>query len=122
MHPIDPYASPGYGGDAVLGEDDELVRRLRALKWTEVDPQLRFRCWEEFSRKLEEGGLPAGSRPARAGDGGDLYAFTRGSGPRRTTGELQLPGLLRRVAQGPGGRLDLARPPARRGGLAARVA
>lgn len=122
MYSIDPFETPQFGPGPLVGESDELVRRLRGLKWTEVDPKLRFRCWEEFSQKLAENGLAAAeSGPAR--ENGDSYAFTRGERLRRTTGELRLPGRLRRASQGPGGRLDLARPLSRRAGLnLARVA
>lgn len=123
MHSTDPFETSSSDQGLLIGEGDELVRRLRGLKWTEVDPELRFRCWEQFSQRLAEKGLAPSSSPAVA-DGGDVYAFSRGERLRRTTGELRLPGRLRRVAQGPGGRLDLARPLSRRTGLslAARVA
>jgi hypothetical protein len=56
-------------------EDDELVRRLRSLDWPEVSPELRKRCWEEFSGRLtDQNGRPAASA-ARAL--GERYAFSR---------------------------------------------
>lgn len=121
MHSIDPYESPLFDQGPLSGEGDELVRRLRGLKWTEVDPQLRFRCWEDFSQKLADRGLsdgPPSPPTAIANSSRDVYEFSRG-GPRRSSGELRLPNLFRRVSlsQGPGGRLDLARPLSRRGGL-----
>lgn len=40
--------------DEWLNEDDELVKRLRNLQWHQVGPELRQRCWEEFSRRIAE--------------------------------------------------------------------
>ncbi len=122
MHSIDPYETPLNDQGPLSGEGDELVRRLRGLKWTEVDPQLRFRCWEEFSRKLADKGVAAGSSAQPAARAGrDVYEFSRGEGSKGRTGELRLPNLFRRVSlsQGPGGRLDLSRPLARGAGLTA---
>lgn len=42
------------GYDWLQNEDDELVRRLRNLEWPRVRPELRQRCWEEFSRRIAE--------------------------------------------------------------------
>ena len=120
MHSIDPHETPIFDQGPLSGEGDELVRRLRGLKWTEVDPQLRFRCWEQFSEKLADRGLsdepPA---PPAAADSRSVYEFSRGEGSKGRTGELRLPNVFRRVSlsQGPGGRLDLGRPLSRRGGL-----
>lgn len=119
MHSIDPYETPLFDQGPLSGEGDELVRRLRGLKWTEVDPQLRFRCWEEFSQKLAAKGLADGPpAPPTATAGRDVYEFSRGERPKRT-GELRLPNVFRRVslAQGPGGTLSLGRPLSRRAGL-----
>lgn len=33
-------------------EDDELIRRLRNLKWPEVQPEVRERCWREFQKRI----------------------------------------------------------------------
>lgn len=118
MHSINPQGTPQFGYGPLAGEGDELVRRLRGLKWTEVDPQLRFRCWEEFSQKLAERAAFNEAPSTASGESREVYEFSRGDRARRTTGELRLPNILRRVAQGPGGRLDLARPSlARRPGL-----
>lgn len=35
-------------------EDDPLVRRLRNLKWPEVRPELRERCWKAICEKVEQ--------------------------------------------------------------------
>lgn len=120
MHSIDPHDTPRF--DPLVAENDELVRRLRALKWTEVDPRLRFRCWEAFSKKLNASGPPAAA--GAGADSRDIYEFSRSEGLRRATPELRLPPLLRRASQGPGTRLDVARPLSRRAGLdlATRVA
>ncbi len=109
MHSFDPHETSQVG-HGVAGEGDELVRRLRGLKWTEVDPQLRFRCWEEFSRRLADAGPESSAPGSRAAADRDVYEFSRGGQPRRSTGEPRLPSLLRRVSQGPGGRLDLGGP------------
>jgi hypothetical protein len=119
MHSIDPYETPLFDQGPLSGEGDELVRRLRGLKWTEVDPQLRFRCWEQFSQKLADRGVADDQSTPPTADSRSVYEFSRGERLRRSTGELRLPNLFRRVSlsQGPGGRLDLGRPLSRRGGL-----
>jgi len=35
-------------------EDDPLVRRLRNLKWPEVRPELRERCWKAICERVEQ--------------------------------------------------------------------
>lgn len=40
--------------EAVPGDSDELVRRLRALQWPSVRADVRERCWDSFNRRLAE--------------------------------------------------------------------
>src|SRR5439155_16374981 len=54
-------------------EHDALVARLRELEWTEVKPELRQRCWDQFRDRLT-GGAEAPRSIARTGD---RYSFTR---------------------------------------------
>lgn len=64
------------GNNNVATENEELIQRLRELEWPSVSPELRKRCWEDFSRRLENGRGPAlvqGSRRAT----GERYAFSR---------------------------------------------
>jgi hypothetical protein len=57
-------------------EHDTLVTRLQDLEWTEVRPELRQRCWEDFMGKLASGPKPVDG-PARTGE---RYAFSRVEG------------------------------------------
>lgn len=42
--------------DALVdGRESELVRRLRALEWPAVSPEMRERCWREFELRLGSG-------------------------------------------------------------------
>jgi len=41
-------------------EDSPLVRRLRNLKWPEVPPDVRERCWREFQQMMAASGLRRG--------------------------------------------------------------
>lgn len=50
MRAIDEY-SPDWNV-----EDDELVRRLRTLQWAPVAPELRERCWDDFSQRVAQRG------------------------------------------------------------------
>ena len=59
----------GLPGSAV---DDDLVRRLRGLKWPEVPPDVKDRCWEQFRERIErqqdglqEANFPSQNRPLR---------------------------------------------------------
>jgi hypothetical protein len=36
------------------GEGDELVRRLRNLEWPRVSAEVRDRCWEQLTARVEE--------------------------------------------------------------------
>lgn len=38
--------------EAVRGDSDELVRRLRHLQWPSVRSDVRDRCWQAFDRRL----------------------------------------------------------------------
>lgn len=40
-------------------EDDELIRRLRQLEWPTVRPELKERCWQDFSRRMTGGAQEA---------------------------------------------------------------
>ena len=61
------------------GGTDALVQRLRRMKWPEVSPELRQRCWEEFSQKMS----------LRLADGGaDAAAFHSGSVQRHEYSRL----------------------------------
>jgi len=64
----------------IRGEDDELVRRLRTLQWPEVSPELRQRCWEEFSRRIADRQAMPG---AEAGDLGEKREYERHEFSRR---------------------------------------
>lgn len=57
-------------------ENDELIRRLRELEWPSVSRDLRKRCWEEFSRRLDDGHAPAAAQPTGRATG-ERYAFSR---------------------------------------------
>src|SRR5258706_10266583 len=58
---------------AVKPEHDALVDRLQGLEWTEVRPELRERCWDDFMHKLAAGPRSLDG-PARTGE---RYAFSR---------------------------------------------
>ena len=63
-------------------EHDALVARLRHLEWTEVRPELRERCWDQFRDRLASGTAP---EPRRTAGTTERYAFTRreaGAGSR----------------------------------------
>jgi hypothetical protein len=59
----------------------ELIQRLRALRWPEVTPAVRQRCWEELSRQLADLSAPHGSLRA-SHDGADAEAGPRSGGGR----------------------------------------
>jgi hypothetical protein len=40
-------------------DESELARRLRELRWPEVSPEVRQRCWEELSRQVAALGEPS---------------------------------------------------------------
>jgi hypothetical protein len=69
----------------IRGDEDELVRRLRTLQWPEVSPELRERCWEEFSRRIADKQLsPADSGAhAAAADLGGAREYERHEFSRR---------------------------------------
>lgn len=54
-------------------EHDALVNRLQDLEWTEVRPELRERCWDDFMHRLASG-AKSFDGPARTGE---RYAFSR---------------------------------------------
>ena len=59
MRAIDEYSSDWNV------EDDELVRRLRTLQWAPVAPELRERCWEDFSGRIAQRAARQAAQPAR---------------------------------------------------------
>ena len=59
-------------------EDDELVRRLRALEWPAVDPELKHECWREFQERMRRES-PRGTLM----DTGDRLEFTGRRSPMR---------------------------------------
>jgi hypothetical protein len=59
-------------------EDDELTRRLRALEWPAVDPQLKHECWLEFQERMRR------TAPRRATlETGDRLEFSGRRAPMR---------------------------------------
>jgi hypothetical protein len=67
----------------------ELVQRLRMLRWPEVTPDVRQRCWEELSRQVTELTAAEGRlHPLR--EATPRAAFPPGSGgTRQGTGRLE---------------------------------
>ena len=59
MRAIDEY-SPDWNV-----QDDELVRRLRGLEWAPVAPELRERCWDDFSNRVAQRAERQAQEPAR---------------------------------------------------------
>jgi hypothetical protein len=48
----DEYPDPGGQAGGSDESQRELARRLRELRWPEVTPEVRQRCWEELSRQV----------------------------------------------------------------------
>jgi hypothetical protein len=58
---------------ATKPEHDALVNRLQTLEWTDVRPELRERCWEEFLNRA-----PSRRKALQGSAGtGERYTFTR---------------------------------------------
>ena len=59
-------------------EDDELVQRLRNLEWAHVQPELRDRCWKEFSQRIKEKKAKRHAEvPGQTTNLGERYDFRR---------------------------------------------
>jgi hypothetical protein len=72
--------SDGNAMEALPPDSDELVRRLRALEWPAVQPDVAERCWNEFSRRLDaDGGDGNGAARRNVGRRHDMtrYALPR---------------------------------------------
>jgi hypothetical protein len=54
----------------------ELIQRLRTLRWPEVTPEVRQRCWEQLSQQVADLSAPDGSLRA-CQDGADAEAGPR---------------------------------------------
>jgi hypothetical protein len=56
--------------EPMLSEHEELVRRLRELRWPTVRPEVRERCWAAFNQRLADRWMPADEpRPSRRNAG-----------------------------------------------------
>ena len=72
--------------DAVFPYDleDELVNRLRSLRWPEPTPEVRQRCWEDFKlRTLPDPDGFAEASGMLTGDHTERHDFTRHVVPMR---------------------------------------
>jgi hypothetical protein len=64
----DEYPTPGGPNGGPDEGESELARRLRELRWPEVSPEVRQRCWEELSQQVSDLGdpSPGAARPVDA--------------------------------------------------------
>ena len=100
-----PFEVHADGDPFGRGEGDELVRRLQNLRWPEVSAEVRQRCWEELTSRLD------GKTPAAAPDPqpqGDRNPYWRNEfTPRRRPVSSGDGALLERLTAARGG---LSRP------------
>lgn len=73
-------------------EDDELVRRLRALDWPHADDALKRRSWEQFRRQMRT------ELPQQTVDTGDRFEYSRRAATPSTTAVQRAGGLRGHVA------------------------
>lgn len=90
-------------------EDDELVRRLRAMDWPHADDGLKQRSWEQFRHQMRA------ELPQQTVDTADRFEYSRRSHVARTA-SAQRAGMLRGTV--PSERLRTASRSLRRPGLA----
>jgi hypothetical protein len=77
----------GLNGDElserVYTDDDPLVRRLCAMEWAEVPAEVRERCWQQTSKRIDElekqGILPTTKHDTESSC--ERYAFSRRAAP-----------------------------------------
>jgi hypothetical protein len=65
--------------ERVYGEDDPLVRRLRGMEWAEVPAEVRERCWQQISKRIDQLGTQ-GILPTMSHDhesSCERYTFSR---------------------------------------------
>jgi hypothetical protein len=77
-YPDEPDAHGEWNG-STDAQDDELVQRLRNLKWAEVSPELRQRCWKELTARIaaRDGAPESPSQPDGDRELFERHEFTR---------------------------------------------
>jgi hypothetical protein len=61
----------------LLSEHEELVSRLRELRWPTVRPEVRERCWAAFNQRLAEGWVPVDESQRTRRNTGSRLEYTR---------------------------------------------
>jgi hypothetical protein len=69
---------------SIPAENEELVHRLRELRWPTVRPEVRERCWAAFNLRLSEGLVAVEERPAGRRNAGSRLDYSR----RKATGHV----------------------------------
>jgi hypothetical protein len=77
---------------------DALVARLRRMKWPEVSPELKQRCWEEFSQKISLR-LANGPDDAAPFHGGSMHRHEYSRLNRAASGASRRAAIARTWAQ-----------------------
>ena len=70
--------------NTLTGEHEELVTRLRELRWPTVRPEVRERCWAAFNQRLAEGWVPVEDSQRSRRNTGSRLEYTR----RRVAGHV----------------------------------